>query len=320
MVRERHGVCCTAHSSCGRSPMFVLLADMFQHSTPTCAPTLSSAAGVSAVLHSCRHLTSLQLQQCVGPLHVSDMLSPQQQRHTDRATATARQRWQLSTLQLSGPRTACTDTELMQLLGLQPSGHVISSTSSNSTQLPTPAAPVITSSISTAYLIDLCLVRVEGLTDACLLHLAAAGCRLRHLRLEDCFTDRLLSQAVANATTASTVTAASLAASAAFSGSPNSQLQQQQQEQQPDGNGCRTPSFSPSALLQLVGDSCALSLRSLTLRHAGIWMGCLVYGWGLGFPESTSVCMCGAVECVCSWPWVTAACLSTGVHGTHVLS
>jgi hypothetical protein len=82
-------------------------------------------------------------------------------------------------------------------------------------------------------------VRVQGLTDGLLLQLAAAGCRLQHLRLEHCYTthnaaDRLL---------------------AAFAAATSSSEQ--------------VVSFSSTALLQLVEDSCALSLRSLTLRHAG---------------------------------------------------
>lgn len=113
------------------------------------------------MLARCRKLHVLQLQQCVGPLAVPDMLPAPpaaQQQH----------RWQLSMLQLqqAGAAAPTADAQLVQLLGL-----------------PCMAArsacwPALTS---------LCLVRVCGLSDRLLVRLADAGCRLLHLRLEDCW-------------------------------------------------------------------------------------------------------------------------------------
>lgn len=253
------------------------------------------------MLHSCPHLTSLQLQQCVGPLTVADMLpsqhtppsNQQQQQQQTTARSCNKQRWQLSNLQLSGPRTVASDNELMQLLGLQQqeqqgAGDAFQASGlnqgSSATQNASPvrsvqqaAVTAVTSQLhqlsvarptpppaTAAYLTSLCLVRVEGLTDGLLLQLAAAGCRLQHLRLEDCFTCPR-PQGAAPVSSSMHTCGVGRGCDEAGKG--------------PDSSGaasipfsCRdglVHSFSASAVLQLAGSSCCLSLRSLTLRHAG---------------------------------------------------
>ncbi|WIA39332.1 hypothetical protein OEZ86_005444 [Tetradesmus obliquus] len=85
-----------------------------------------SSTGVSAVIRGCPKLTSLQLQQCVGPFSATDMLEPcsmQQANNNSRSAGEQQQqqqqhRWQLSTLQLDGPPVDATDQQLLQLLAL----------------------------------------------------------------------------------------------------------------------------------------------------------------------------------------------------------
>jgi hypothetical protein len=98
------------------------------------------------VLAGCPKLTTLQLQQCVGPFHVQHMLPACQSR------------WQLSTLQLGG--ASASDAAILQLLGV--------------------------SAGRPSRLANLGLSRVAGLSDRFLQQLAAACCPLQHLRLEEC--------------------------------------------------------------------------------------------------------------------------------------
>jgi hypothetical protein len=129
----------------------------------------------------------------------------QQQRH----------RWQLSTLQLDGPPTEATDEQLLQLLAV-PSQSNFGQSWSN--------------------LVNLCLVRVRGLSDGLLHALAAANCSLQHIKLHDCYKH--------SSSAASSSTQAGLILSHMF------------------------PSFSEAALLQLLQRCCTRSLKSLQLRHA----------------------------------------------------
>jgi hypothetical protein len=185
-------------------------------------------AGVSAVIRSCAKLTSLQLQQCVGPFHATDMLhssSVQQQISSAGQLAQQQHHWQLSTLQLDGPPTQATDQQLLQLLAVPSQSNLVNSGQTWST------------------LVNLCLVRVRGLSDALLYALAAARCSLQHLKLQDCYT--------CNSSSSSSVQA------------------------QPDPCSGSTaagvvlrPSFSEGALLQLLQHCCQSSLKSLQLRHA----------------------------------------------------
>jgi hypothetical protein len=211
----------------------------------------------------------LQLQQCVGPFSGADITTQHQQAtsqtHQQQAPASADlpTRWQLSTLQLSGPLTRCTDSQMLQLLGLAPAGDSLQSSSlvpdaaysgaaSNSSNnmrggvlyaalAPGSRQPAVKVS---ARLTNLCLVRVEGLTDGFLLQLAAAGCHLHHISLQHC------SRPIA-----------SVAASPAETkGSGGDAIR---------ARGASVVSFSAEAVLRLVDEKCALSLRSVTLRHAG---------------------------------------------------
>jgi hypothetical protein len=212
----------------------------------------AAAAGVGAVVNSCRRLTTLQLQQCVGPFRPAEVLQLQQQQQQQGCAAVqgtagsdVQHRWQLSTLQLSGPAAAWSDQQMMQLLGLQrPTDSSSSSRQGLQLQQGRLQGQVPALGLA-ARLSNLCLVRVEGLTDGLLLQLAAAECRLQHLRLEHCYTPAAGTTAAGH--------------SACSSSSSNSS----------SGGGFRVASFSGGALLQFVSDSCALSLRSLALRHAG---------------------------------------------------
>lgn len=219
--------------------------------------------GVRAVLQGCPHLTSLQLQQCVGPFSGADITAQHRQAtsqtHQQQAPASADlpKRWQLSTLQLSGPLIACTDSHMVQLLGLAPVGDNLqlgslvpggvrsSDGSSSDTTRGTGALSATLASSRqpaakvSARLTDLCLVRVAGLTDGFLLQLAAAGCRLQHIRLQHC--SRPVGSVAASPTDSDVASA----------------------------GGVRVLSFSADAVLWLIGVNCALSLRSVTLRHAG---------------------------------------------------
>lgn len=227
--------CCPCRMTCNESRRRLHARAWLLTSTPTyrlvvlislCCPR---PAGVSAVLCGCPHLTSLQLQQCVGPFNGADMTeqqhhqtlcsSEQQQGQSMLWPAKPPKRWQLATLQLSGAPTGCSDAQMLQLLGIRA------------------RQPSMTAAAA-AHLTELCLVRVEGLTDSCLLQLAAAGCCLQHLSLQDCRTPL-----------------------AAAAGSPAKLAC--------NSGSVQALSFSSGALLQLVGSSCALSLHSLTLRHAG---------------------------------------------------
>lgn len=269
-------------------------------------PLSPCPTGVSAVIGGCPHLTALQLQQCVGPFDVGHMLNrthrlqqhqPQQQQQAQAASDTSStephkgtaaappRRWQLSTLQLSGPPTPCTDTQLLVLLGLrgrvqqQQQGSTAaaqapnntraaaaavtgSSNSSSNKDVSLPARPLHSRQPSarfvTPHLTALCLVRVNGLTDALLLHLAAAGCHLQHLRLEYCHTQPPAAAAVRRLSGGNGVT---LTDNSSSSGSGGCEV------------ASRTVSFSGAALLQLVGTNCSLSLHSLSLRHAGATSG-----------------------------------------------
>jgi hypothetical protein len=198
---------------------------------------LSPLAGVSAVIRSCAKLTSLQLQQCVGPFNAADILhgsSIPQDNSTNSSAGKPQQqqqqqqhRWQLSTLQLDGPPTEATDQQLLQLLAVPSQSNLVNSGQTWST------------------LVNLCLVRVRGLSDALLYALAAAHCSLQHLKLQDCYTysnERSSSSVQARHDLRSGNTAAA-------------------------GASLR-PAFSEGALLQLLQCSCHSSLKSLQLRHA----------------------------------------------------
>eukprot|EP00878_Enallax_costatus_P024601 GHUV01026266.1.p1 GENE.GHUV01026266.1~~GHUV01026266.1.p1 ORF type:complete len:269 (+),score=71.77 GHUV01026266.1:714-1520(+) len=162
-----------------------------------------------------------------------------------------RKSWKLSTLQLDGPPVECRDAELLQLLGISLQQH--------STALPTTSPR---SAKSWQALTNLCLVRVIGLSDGFLHQLAAAGCQLQHLRLEQCYSSNCSLPAC-------------------------SDQRQQQLEQQEckasgatgsDSSGCTSStggpdgtlgtSFSQAALLRLLSQTCSLTIRSLQTRHA----------------------------------------------------
>lgn len=183
-----------------------------------CAP-LPSLAGVAAVLRGCPKLTTLQLQQCVGPFDVADMLAWQAagalHQHNVQSSQEQQHRWQLSTLQLSGAATMSTDEQLLKLLSV-------------------PAA--VQSGQRWSNLANLCLVRITGLSDGLLHALAAVGCNLQHLKLQECY--------------------ASSAAVAAGSSS------------QPCPAAPAAAAFSEAAVLQLLQRCCHCSLKSLQLRHA----------------------------------------------------
>jgi hypothetical protein len=130
--------------------------------------------------------------------------------------------WQLSTLQLDGPPTEASDEQMLQLLAV-PSQSNLGQTWST--------------------LVNLCLVRVRGLSDALLYALAAACCSLQHLKLQDCYTCN--SSSSSSGQTGSDLCNGSTAAGAGLA-----------------------PAFSGPALLQLLQRCCHSSLKSLQLRHA----------------------------------------------------
>lgn len=170
---------------------------------------------------------------------MTNMLQSRQQQH----------HWQLACLQLDGPTVDGNDRQLLQLLGIkwqQQSVHI------GPSQNPAWSA-----------LASLCLVHVRGLSDCLLYQLGAAGCRLQHFRLEECYSVDVHSTAMPD-----------LEYSVA-----DSCQDCQQHASDPGVTGADTSSnkwstaavsasFSQAALLHMLRQSCCLSLRSLQLRHA----------------------------------------------------
>jgi hypothetical protein len=154
-------------------------------------------------------------QESNGSSSAGDSLRQQQQQQ--------QHRWQLLTLQLDGPPTEATDQQLLQLLAV-PSQSNIGQTWST--------------------LVNLCLVRVRGLSDGLLHALATAGCALQHLKLQDCYTCSSGSSSKQADQDSCYCTAAAAADAAVIE------------------------SFSECALLQLLQRCCQPSLKSLQLRHA----------------------------------------------------
>jgi hypothetical protein len=157
--------------------------------------------------------------------------SAQQENSTDDSAGQPQQqqqqqqhRWQLSTVQLDGPHTEATDQQLLQLLAV-PSQSNVSQTWST--------------------LVNLCLVRVRGLSDALLDALSAARCSLQHLKLQDCYTYNNSSSSSSSLKAGHDLCSGRTAA-----------------------GGALNPSFSERALLQLLQQCCQSSLKSLQLRHA----------------------------------------------------
>lgn len=216
----------------------------------TPSPFLTS--GLSSVIAQCHKLTTLQLQQCVGPFDMTDIL----QQHTGDSSSRLpeyhqqqqqQHRWQLSTLQLDGSVIKATDKQILRLLAVkrpqqqqQQQQHTDVSSKHHQRHTHKP---------DWSLLLNLCLVGVRGLTDQLLYSLADAGCELKHLRLEECY------RTVTNTHNTSSSSSSTLSCNCASSSS----------------KWLTTPvtySFSKGALLHLLQHSCRLSLRSLQLRHA----------------------------------------------------